>query len=344
MNKYNRLIIKYYKIYSTEAQGLVEKDLPREFPFQRLPQQHKDDLRKEVWDLSQNSAGVSVSFTTDSPELQVKWSIMNDLRMNHMTDVGIKGIDLYQKRNGAWHYLSTGIPTGKDNEQFLFRELSKESREYRLHLPLYDTVTSLKIGIDDGSRFEIIKNKNKPIIFYGTSITQGGCASRPGIAYTNIISRSLGIECINLGFSGNGHLELAVANIISESKAKLYVIECMANVDLDMIRKNTMPLIECIRSNKSSQTQHIVFCEEAINDKWHPDKVSIESKNRKNIELHKQVKDAKSKGYDNLHIISQVGLIDEDTEATVDGVHYNDLGFERHAKHLIRSLQELGLL
>ena len=344
MNKYNRLIIKYYKIYSKEAQGLVEKGLPREFPFQRLPQQHKYGLRKEVWDLSQNSAGVSVSFTTDSSELQVIWSIMNDLRMNHMTDVGIKGIDLYQKINGAWHYLSTGIPTGKSNEQFLFRELSKESREYRLHLPLYDTVTSLKIGIDDGSRFEIIKNKNKPIIFYGTSITQGGCATRPGIAYTNIISRSLGIECINLGFSGNGHLEMAVASIISGSKAKLYVIECMANVDLDMIRKNTMPLIDCLRSNKSSQTEHIVFCEEAINDKWHPDKVSIESKNRKNIELHKQVEYAKSKGYENLHIISQVGLIDEDTEATVDGVHYNDLGFERHAKHLIRSLQELGLL
>ena len=285
-----------------------------------------------------------MSFTTDSCELQVKWALMNDLRMNHMTDVGIKGIDIYQKINNAWHYLSTGIPTSKENEQFLFKGLSKQSREYRLHLPLYDTVTNLKIGIADDSKFEIIKNKDKPIIFYGTSITQGGCASRPGIAYTNIISRSLGIECINLGFSGNGHLELAVARIISESKAKLYVIECMANVNLDMIRKNTIPLIECLRTNKSSQTQHIVFCEEAINDKCHPDRVSIVSKNRKNIELGKQVKDAKIKGYDNLHIISQIGLIDEDTEATVDGVHYNDLGFERHAKHLMRSLQKLGLL
>ena len=323
---------------------MVDIKSPREFPFQRLPQQHKENLRKDVWDLSQNSAGVSVSFITDSSDLQVKWSVKNDLRMSHMTDVGIKGIDIYQKRNGVWGYLSTGIPTGKKNEQFLFRGLSKRPREYRLNLPLYDTVTSLQIGLDEGATFETVKIDKKPMVFYGTSITQGGCASRPGIAYTNIISRLTGIECINLGFSGNGHMELVIAKIMSELKARLFVIECMANVDLDMVRKKTIPLIESLRKNKSSHTPHIVFCEEAIIDMLHLDKASVDSMNQKNRELQKQVKKASGQGYDNLHIISQIGLIDEDTEATVDGVHYNDLGFERHAKHLIESLQQLDLV
>ena len=141
MNKYNRLIIKYYKIYSKEAQGLVEKDLPREFPFQRLPQQHKDDLRKEVWDVSQNSAGVSVSFTTDSSELQVKWSIMNDLRMNHMTDVGIKGLDIYQYEGKKWQYLSTGLPNSSKNKHTI-----KFNNATPVNNPKYPEIVVIKMA------------------------------------------------------------------------------------------------------------------------------------------------------------------------------------------------------
>ncbi len=336
--------IKYIDIYSKDTQGLVEPDEERKILFQRLPQRYKGSLRKEVWELSENSAGVSVSFKSNTSELAVKWVIKLDFSMNHMTDVGVKGIDIYYKENGRWDYLSSGIPSGKSNKAFLFKGLSDKTREYRLHFPLYTSVTSLQIGINEASSFEIINGKDLPIVFYGTSITQGGCASRPGIAHTNAISRSLGYECINLGFSGNGHMEESLGAIIAKIEAKLIVIECMANVDLEMVRKNTIPLIQAIRKTRQDITPSIVFIEEAITNDRNPDQKHIQSTHQKNIELAKQVKIADDLGHKDIYILTQVGLIDQDSEATVDGTHYNDLGFERHAKHLIRSFGELGLV
>ena len=142
-----------------------------------------------------------------------------------------------QKRNNNWYYTNTGLPDGKENEEILFENIKKKKREYCLYLPLYDTTDNIQIGLDDDSSFENIISKTKPLVFYGTSITQGGCASRPGLAHTNIISRELGHECINLGFSGNGHLEKSIGTIMSDIDASLYVIECMYNVDKNMIRK-----------------------------------------------------------------------------------------------------------
>ena len=309
-----------------------------------MPQRYQESLRKDVWELSENSAGVSISFKTNSSELSVKWTIKLDFSMNHMSDVGIKGIDLYYKYNGRWNYLISGIPSGKKNKTSLFKGFSDETREYRIHFPLYDSVTSLQIGINKASSFEIVKDKDLPIVFYGTSITQGGCASRPGIAHTNVISRSLGLECLNLGFSGNGHMEESLGAIIAKIEAKLIVIECMANVDLETVRKNTIPLIQAILKTRQDCSPSIVFIEEAITNNRNPDQKYIQSIHQKNIELAKQLKIADDLGHKNVYIISQVGLIDKDSEATVDGTHYNDLGFERHAKHLVRSLSELGLV
>ena len=87
--------MKFFNQQSLKAQGLVEPSSDRDHPFQRLPQKYTETIRKEVWDLSENSAGVSVLFSSDTVNLSVKWSLKHDLRMNHMTDAGIKGVDLY---------------------------------------------------------------------------------------------------------------------------------------------------------------------------------------------------------------------------------------------------------
>ena len=269
--------MKFFDPKSLKAQGLVEPKLNREHPFQRLPQKYKETVRKEVWDLSKNSAGVSILFSSDTVELSIKWSIKNDLRMNHMTDAGIKGIDVYEKKNQNWHYVGTGLPNGKENEQILFEDLERKKREYCLFLPLYDTLIDMQIGLDDDSSLENITFQNKPLVFYGTSITQGGCASRPGLVHTNIISRVLGHECINLGFSGNGHLENSVGAIMSDIDAGLYVVECMYNVDKKMINEKTRPLIKAIRANPQAKNTPIVFMEQVVIDMGHIDTEFISS-------------------------------------------------------------------
>lgn len=336
--------MRYYDIKAPYAQGLIEVDRPRDYPVQRLPQKYQESVRKEVWELSENSAGVSISFISDTSDLFVKWSLKHDFKMHHMTDVGIKGVDLYQKKDNTWSYLATGIPTGMDNEQYLLRGLPRVSRQYRLHLPLYDTITNIQIGIDDDSRFDSIRDKNRPMVFYGTSITQGGCVSRPGMAYTNIISRELDHECINLGFDGNGHLETSVAEILSTIDAKIYVVECLGNIDRDTVNKNTIPLIKTIRNNSNDQNAHIVFFEQCITDMEYPDQDLIDSVLEKNNELNEQVAKARKEGHGNLHMIKQIGCFDEDTEATVDGIHFNDLGSQRYARHFIKSINDLNII
>ena len=327
-----------------KAQGLVEPSLDREHPFQRLPQKYKKTVREKVWDLSENSAGVSILFSSDTANLSIKWSIKHDLRMNHMTDAGIKGVDLYTKRNKNWQYTNTCLPNGKQNEQILFEDIDKKNREYCLSLPLYDTLIDMQIGLDDDSILENITFQNKPLVFYGTSITQGGCASRPGLAHTNIISRELGHECINLGFSGNGHLENSIGNIMSDIDASLYVVECMYNVDKKMIKERTKPLIKVIRANPQSKNTPIVFMEQAVIDMGHLNTEFISSVMEKNEELNKQIQGSIREGERDLFIIKHTGAIDEDSEATVDGIHFNDLGFQRYADHFLKNVKELDIL
>ena len=208
--------MKFLKIESKHVQGILEAGSARAYPFQRFPQRYKKKVRRELWDLSENSAGVCFSFSTNSTNLFIKWNLKNDFKMRHMTDVGISGLDLYQKRYVDWYFISTGIPEGLNNESYLYRGYKRKLRHFRIHLPLYNTLTNLELGIDSNSSLKIINKKGPPLIFYGTSITQGGCASRPGLAYTNIISRKLNRNCINFGFSGNGHLEISIAQILSK--------------------------------------------------------------------------------------------------------------------------------
>ena len=139
---------------------------------------------------------------------------------------------------------------GLVNQALLIENMNKELREFKIFLPLYDGIKTIEIGVDSNCEIKKPKKSNKkPIVFYGTSITQGGCASRPGMAHTNIISRKLDIDCINFGFSGNGRMEQPIAELISEIDPLFYIIECMPNMfPPDLVSSNTIPLVDVIRS------------------------------------------------------------------------------------------------
>ena len=223
--------IKYYGNNFFLLEGTIVSDSLKENRYDRLPISYKEIVREPVWDLSKSSAGLSIRFITNSTKLKVNWEVLNNFQMDHMPDTGIKGIDLYFKQDGNWQYLNTGRPQGLKNEYTLIENMSSQVREFKVFLPLYDGIKNIYIGIDSSSSIKKSeKNFKKPIIFYGTSITQGGCASRPGMVHTNIISRKLDVEVINFGFSGNGRMELPIAELISTVEPIFYVIECMPNM------------------------------------------------------------------------------------------------------------------
>ncbi|MEQ8882119.1 MAG: SGNH/GDSL hydrolase family protein [Cyclobacteriaceae bacterium] len=315
----------------------------KENRYDRLPLSLKESVRPAVWNLSKASAGMSIRFFSNTTSINVKWTVLNDNKMNHMAETGIKGIDLYFNNDGTWQYVNTGRPTGIENEFLLIDNMSGEMREFKMYLPLYDGIASIEVGIDSTS---VIKKPtetySESIIFYGTSITQGGCASRPGMAHTNIISRKLNMDCINLGFSGNGKMEQPINELIAESNPVFYVIECLPNMKTEEITERVIPLVKTIRA-KHTETP-IVFVENFIYEKSFLNKELSSLIDEKNAALKTEYDKIMKSGYKNVLYINSQKAMGTDHEGTVDGVHFTDLGFLRYADFLIDKFEQLGLV
>ena len=337
-------------------EGTAISDSLKESPYDRLPISYKEKVRDPVWDLSKASAGITVRFHSNSTSINLKWTVLNDLDMSHMAATGIKGIDLYTKYNNKWRYVTTAgalvglkayqnksILADSINEYELIKNMTPEFREYKLFLPLYDGVTKLEVGIDSAASIEkATPTTEKPIVFYGTSITQGGCASRPGMAHTNIISRKLDVDCINYGFSGNGRMETPIVELISEIDARFYVIECLQNMDSEQVKKRVTPLVEIIR-NKNSDTP-IIFVENMMYKTAFLDKTIEAELINENLALKNEFENILKNGFQNIYYIKDMKIDDLDNEGTVDGVHLTDLGFLRSADYLIENFKKFKLI
>ena len=336
--------IQYFGEDSFLLEGTNIADSLKDNKYDRLPASYKDLVREPVWDLSKNSAGLSIRFLSNSSVITAKWELLNNFSMDHMPDTGIKGIDLYFKNNNKWQYVNTGRPAGFKNEYRLIDNMDNELREYKIFLPLYDGIKNIEIGIDSSSFIQKPKkNEKKPIIFYGTSITQGACASRPGMAHTNIISRKLDRNVINFGFSGNGRMEQPISKLISELDPAFYVIECMPNMyPPDLVTRNTIPLVNEIRSQNPNTP--IILVDLFTSPISALDKNAVRGTIEMNNALKNEYKKMVDNGYENIIFLDSEKALGNDFEGTVDAVHFTDLGFIRYSSFLIEKFKEYNLL
>ena len=315
--------------------------------YLRLNEKDKENVRSEVWSLSKNSSGVQIHFSTDSPTISVRLSLENYGNMGNMNNVGKNGVDLYCWKNNNWQFVDSGIPNGENNIFTLGKNLKQLKQQYILNLPLYNTVKKVEIGIQKKSTITFGSNfkKMKPIVFYGTSITQGASASRPGMAYTNIISRNLNQQVYNLGFSGNGLFEKSVAKILCKMNPEIYVIDCTPNSSPEIIKKNAFDFIELLHQCKPNTP--ILLIESVIREEAYfnsADKNTfggINYINAQNNELRKVFNKASEKGIKNIFYLSGENLIGQDHEATVDGTHLTDLGMFRIANQIENKINQI---
>jgi hypothetical protein len=329
------------KFYDGQSFTIIGK-FHSEKGYARFPVKYKNTLRKEVWDLGQDCAGVSIRFRTNSPEIIVRWTAENDYSMDHMASTGVKGIDLYAYVDGGWRYAATGRVKGKNNEYTLIKAGGNIYREYLLNLPLYDGVDSLSIGVKSDADISLPKERylidKKPVVYYGTSIAQGGCASRPGMAFTNILSRDLDRSFINMAFSGNGNCELSVGEAMCEVDAALYVIDCNPNTEAKDIYSRAIDLVKLLKQKRPDVPVLLVEGYYFENDFIEPKNSEPE---KKRIELRHAYNDLKKSGIKDLYYKKGDGLIGYDHEGTVDGIHPNDLGMLRMAKALKPIIQKI---
>jgi hypothetical protein len=310
--------------------------------YARFPKNYETRLRKDVWGLGQNSAGISIRFRSNASEIRVRWTLLEGNNMDHMASTGIKGVDLYAWVDSRWKYVNTGRVKDKTNEFTLVRTSESIFREYLLNLPLYDGIDSLSIGINSSAEITLPHENyliaKKPVVYYGSSIAQGGCASRPGMAFTNILERAMDRPFINMGFSGSGTFDIPVGEAISEIDAALYVIDCNPNTKTDLIYQRAIDLVKLLKQKRPDIPILLVEGFNYVNGFGDP-KESDQTK--KNVELRRAYNTMKESGLKQIYYTKGDKLIGDDFEGTVDGVHPNDLGMMRMAEALKPVIQKL---
>jgi lysophospholipase L1-like esterase len=334
--------IDWYDAREIGLEGQAFSDVKA--PYDRLPARAEGKVRDAVWNLSRHSAGLCVRFRTNSPAVHCRWTnTSGSLAMPHMPATGVSGVDLYvRNETGNWRWLSVGQPRGgTKHNAALVTGLSSTERDYCLYLPLYNGVSQVDIGIAAGSSISRLvreESRRRPIVFYGTSITQGGCASRPGMVHTAILGRRLDRPVINLGFSGNGKMEAAVTDCLVEIDAAVFVIDCLPNMTAAEVTANTAPLVATLR--KAHPNTPIVLAE----DRTYADaflKTDRAQRNATSREALKKVFAELQANDKNLYYLPGDTQLGADGEDTVDGSHPTDLGFVRMADEFSKVLAPL---
>ncbi len=311
-----------------EGQGWTETA----HPFDRLPARAEQMVRKPLWELSHHTAGMCVHFSTNSKSVKARYTNRFNSGMPHMSDMGVKGVDLYVKKDGTWHWAGASKTSEPSWEGTLIDEMEPMMREFRLYLPTYDGIESLALGIDSTARLTPLKDEKSEgtLVFYGTSIMQGCSVSRPGMVPTAIIGRHLNHTTINLGFSGNGKLEPEMARLMGELDASCYVIDCTPNLNAEEIEEKTISFVKLLTSIKPGVP--IVLVGNAGNQKRFilPSQQNIHhAKNSATKSAFRHLKKNKLK---KVFLVKDNDLIGVDGEATIDGIHYTDLGYMRYVE------------
>ncbi|WP_236974254.1 SGNH/GDSL hydrolase family protein [Membranihabitans maritimus] len=334
--------------YFDEENFTVYGKYHEEDSYGRLPSKCKDIVRPVVWKLSKNSAGINIRFQTSSPEVWVKWELHSFASKSNMSDIGALGIDLYCNVKGAWQYVNSGVPKSKMNEVMLISDMDQISKKMLVNLPLYGGVSKIEIGVPVGytvEKYEETPELENPIVFYGTSITQGASASRPGMAYPSIISRNLNMETVNLGFSGNGKFEASVCESLCDMEPSLLVLDCTPNSSPEIIAENALNFI--LNFRKCHSNVPVILMESIIREYSYFRKAdasvfgSSAYIQRQNSALKKVYTEAMKMGVPDLHYMDGQNLIGQDHEATVDGTHLSDLGMMRIAERVQNMIRQV---
>lgn len=323
--------VDWHDVTQWGLEGRGWEESPRVRYFDRLPAEAQNSVTEAVWKLSRDSAGMMVRFKTDATALHVHYKLTKPaIAMAHMPATGVSGVDVYARDDsGKWRWVTVSKPAAQEVKVELIKGLAPGLREYAFYLPLYNGVESLSIGVPRGSKLEGLAPRPKPVVFYGTSITHGACASRPGMVHTAILGRRLDRPVLNLGFSGNGRMDAAVGDLLVRVDAAAYVIDCLPNMGPADVTLKCVPLVQKLREAKPETPIILVEDRRFTNDWITPAKAKFHTDN------HAALKAAWEKlqqlGVKNLHYIEGDALYGTDSEGATDASHANDLGFFRQA-------------
>lgn len=320
-------------------------------PYTRIPAYLADSVRPDLWERSQCSSGIGVRFATNSSRIGIRYQLLWNTHLIHMADTGLKGTDLYVfEGDSVWRHANTNRPYLADKENKIVESTyvsnldTTRMTEYMVYLPLYDGVESVEIKVDENASITpgnttIIDNGVK-IVAYGTSILQGGCASRTGMAATNILSRELNCEVVNIGISGEGKMDPCMARAMAKiADADLFLIDPVPNCTEMMCDTLTYDFVNILRQARPDVP--VVMLEGPIYPYARYDSFFGKYLPAKNAAFRRNYERLKAENPDNLYYVTSEGLDGVEDDGTVDGIHLTDLGFRHYANKLRPVLESI---
>lgn len=302
--------------------------------FRRIPYEVAERVNPGVLGLHANTSGGRVRFQTNSACVAIQAIMPGKCLMPHMPFLGSAGFDIYASDGESYFYKGSFVPPTDraDRYESIIEFGERKMRDIIIHFPLYDEVADLYIGVEPTA---VVERGNTycselPIVYYGSSITQGGCASRPGNSYTNIISRNLNVDHINLGFSGSAKGEMVLAEYIAAQPMSLFFYDYDHNApDLEYLAKTHEKFFLTIREKNPDLP--IIIASRTDTPK---NNTECENILRRRDVILRTYSNALKRGDNHTMFIDGSEVFREAEKlgvsadsCTVDGVHPNDLGF-----------------
>ena len=314
--------------------------------FKRLPDKIGLNTNNGVKSLYLHTAGGRVRFSTDSDYVMIRAFMPTATEFGHMTRLGVRGFDLYVDGDeGSTFYGSFVPPQNMDGGfEAVIEFKDKERRSLTLNMPLYNGVTDLYIGLQKGASLGAGAEyaDKKPILYYGSSITQGGCASRPGNCYQNMICRRLNVDYINLGFSGSGKAEDIIVDYMAGLPMSVFVSDYDHNAPTsEYLNETHYKMYEKIRAANPDLPYVMI----SRPDFWKSDAKGRASSVKRREIIAESYRRAKENGDENVYFIDGETFFAGELmdSCTVDGTHPNDLGFSKMARIIGDLLEQIGI-
>lgn len=310
-------------------------------PYLRIPLDIADKVSPAIIALAKNTAGIRLRFKTNSPYIAIHCIRNGGSLFSHMPVLGKSGFDLFSlsENSKSQNFVKAFVPPIDNTKGYTSCvDVKGDMTDYILNFPLYDDVDKLYIGVKKGSEFEepATYTNELPVVFYGSSITQGGCASRPGNCYQNFLSRSLDMDYINLGFSGNGVAQEEIVNYMASLNMAAFVSDYDHNSPSPKHLGETNYSMYLAVREKNPDIPYVMISRPDYNIG------SLSDDMRRNV-ISESFCKAVAAGDRNVYFIDGATLFagDEWQACTVDGCHPNDLGFYRFAKGLYPTLKHI---
>ena len=314
--------VVWTKVTPDKVEGLVLPGAARQEPFQRIPESLSNCCPKAVWSLQHDTCGLQAHFRAPKGKIWFRWKLRGGtLSMWHEQNAGVAGIDVYRRNeSGDWRYVWTGIPRNATNAYLSCKWLGGEGK---VNFPLYNGIVELEIATKAGGVELLPPRTEKPIVVYGTSITQGCGATRPGMSHVNIMGRLLDTPVVNLGFSGSGKMEAEMVDTVAATDAQCYVLDTVWNMGGALINKNCESFVRALRKKRPGVP--IVMCEGCIAFRSPQLRKGMEGANAAWRKVYDTLKAEDPKEWANLVYVSDLDY-GPDGETAVDGCHANDWG------------------